>query len=208
MAIAVYHFTHRENLPTILTEGCIHCDSARLARRIDSRNVAYTDLKERRSRVQVEVEPGGHLDHYVPFYFGTRSPMMLTYSSGRVTGNRENLDELVYLVTTVERIEVANLDFVFTDGHPVKMPRFFSNDTRDLDRVDFPLMTQRMWNDTNDDPDRMRRRQAEFLVHKAVPWKLVLELGTRTPEAAARVRRLIVDQKHKPPVHVRPDWYY
>lgn len=208
MPTAIYHFTHRDNLPTILSEGHIHCERSRMALGISSRNVAYTDLKQRRSQVRVDVAPGGHLDHYVPFYFGTRSPMMLAYSSGRVTGRPEDLDELVYLATTVETIQAAGVRFVFTDGHPVRMPRFFSNDVADLSRVDFRLMVQKMWNDTNEDPDRMRRRQAEFLVHKSVSWTHIAVLGTRTPAVATAIKTLIAQQTHRPRVLVRPDWYY
>jgi hypothetical protein len=35
------------------------------------------------------------------------------------------------------------------------------------------------WNDTPDDPDRKRRRQAEFLVHGALPWDSVEFLAVR-----------------------------
>jgi hypothetical protein len=42
--------------------------------------------------------PGGTLDQYVPFYFGPRSPMMLTYKNGNVTGKREDISEPVYFV--------------------------------------------------------------------------------------------------------------
>ena len=46
----------------------------------------------------------------------------------------------------------------------------FFDDLKDLDKIDWDLMQSRYWNDTNDDPDRKRRRQAEFLVHEFFPW--------------------------------------
>lgn len=207
-ATFVYHFTHKDNLPTILSEGHVYCDKLRVQRGLVCRNLAYTDLKERRAETAVNVSPGGYLDHYVPFYFGTRSPMMFVYSKGGVTGQPENLNPLVYLVAKVEDIRDAGLRFVFTDGHPVRMPRFFSNDLAELARVDFPLMEQTMWNDTDDDPDRMRRRQAEFLVYGKLPWGLVGALGVRTRAVAAEIRALVSQHVYKPRIIVRSDWYY
>jgi hypothetical protein len=45
------------------------------------------------------------------------------------------------------------------------------------ERVDLPLMRERYWKDTEDDPDRERRRQAEFLVHDRAPWEVIEEIG-------------------------------
>jgi hypothetical protein len=50
----------------------------------------------------------------------------------------------------------------------------FYDDLNDLKEVDWNVMTLRIWKDTNDDPDRKRRRQAEFLVYHfsiSVWWK-------------------------------------
>lgn len=160
MATRIYHFTHKENLIQILADGHLCCDRSRVERGIRSRNVAYTDLKDYRSKVAVNVSPYGYLDHYVPFYFGTRSPMMYAYYRGRVTGRPERTDTLVYFAATAEAVCRAGIPFGFTDGHPVRMPRLFSNQLHELDRIDFLLMFSKMWNDTDDGPDRMRRRQA------------------------------------------------
>lgn len=46
----------------------------------------------------------------------------------------------------------------------------------ELNRVDWPLMQETYWNDTQQDPDRKRRRQAEFLVYKYLPWELITEI--------------------------------
>jgi len=82
----------------------------------------------------------------------------------------------------------------------------FFDDLKDLDKVDWALMKQRYWNDTNDDPDRKRRRQAEFLVHDFFPWELVNYVGVFDDKAAHAVDLIL--QKGNPPVGVERGWYY
>lgn len=54
-------------------------------------------------------------------------------------------------------------------------------------RVDLPLMRERYWKDTEDDPDRERRRQVEFLVHDRVPWEVIEKIGVMDAKIRARV---------------------
>jgi hypothetical protein len=156
----------------------------------------------------VEEPPGGTLGDYVPFYFGTRSPMLYTYKNGNVTGRRENQDEIIYLASTAEHIASLGLQFVFTDGHPITEPKAFFNDLSRINEVDLELMTKVMWNDTNADPDRKRRRQAEFLVHERFAWENVLAIGVRTQQAHDWVQEVMSEVAYKPPCLVRPAWYY
>jgi len=84
----------------------------------------------------------------------------------------------------------------------------FFCDFADLNRIDWPLIAAKWWNDTNDDPDRSRRRQAEFLVHRFFPWDLVTEIGVANAQAATRVNTAISSARHVPAVIVRQAWYY
>ena len=100
------------------------------------------------------------------------------------------------------------LAFTFTEGHAdMKYSRFFE-DIADLDKVDWPLMEQQWWKDTVEDPDRKRRRQAEFLVHDFFPWKLVSEIGVIDSRIAKQVGVILQDAAHKPVVKVKRSWYY
>jgi hypothetical protein len=191
-----------------LRAGCLLCD--RLCRDSDLtvQEIAYSDLKEKRAVTSVEVPPGGTLADYVPFYFGTRSPMLYAYKGGRVTGQRENQDNLVYFAGLAEDVAAAGLRFAFTDGHPIREPKAFYNDLADLEAVDFPLMKQMMWNDTNDDPDRKRRRQAEFLVHQKVELGLFRLIGTRNAQMKKEVAQLLEENNIGLPCSVKPNWYY
>jgi hypothetical protein len=159
-------------------------------------------------RTVVEISPGGTLGDYVPFYFATCSPMLLAYKDGCVTGRPENQDDIIYLVTSAEYIAGRGLTFVFTDGHPLTEPKAFFNKLGDLSEVDFSIMPGRYWFDTNTHPDRKRRRQAEFLIHRHFAWTDVRAIGVRTDAAKQRVEDMMRDTSHKPPCVIRPTWYY
>lgn len=205
----IYHFTHAKNLPEILSEGRLRC-KAQLPTGGQLVNVSHESVQERRRNKRVDCEPNGILHDYVPFYFATRSPMMYVISRGGVEGYDSNTTPLIFLVSNVQRVEDANLRFVFSDGHPVvKLSRFY-NDTRDLNKVDWGIMRARYWNDTEEHPDRARRRQAEFLVHDAFPWDAVEFLAVKNVEMKRRLDAYLGEKWPDlvRPVRVLPDWYF
>ena len=132
--------------------------------------------------------------------------MLFAISRGAVEGYAEGQNPVIYLCSTVETVQQARLRWVFTEGHADMDYTDFFDDLKDLDKVDWALMKQRYWNDTNDDPDRKRRRQAEFLVHDFFPWELVNYVGVFDDKAAHAVDLIL--QKGNPPVGVERGWYY
>ncbi|MFG1659593.1 DUF4433 domain-containing protein [Micromonospora chersina] len=204
----ILHFTHQSNLVTILDEGGLLCDRECRSSNLNTRNIAYTSLKQKRAETVVEVPPGGTLDDYVPFYFGPRSPMMLAYMNGKVTGRAEDQSELVYLVSHAETVAEQGLPFAFTDGHPIVEPRFFSNDLADLVEVDFDLMRGKYWFDTDAYPDRKRRRQAEFLVWQRMPLELIDYFVVMTAGRRTEIERMSQSMGWDIPCRVHSAWYY
>lgn len=119
-----------------------------------------------------------------------------------------NPSSVVHLVTSTEAVAAEPLSFVFTNGHADMAFSRFYDDLRDLDQVDWAIMGERYWNDTPEDGDRKRRRQAEFLIHTSLPWRLVAEIGVMSRNVAEEVGAALEAAEHRPPVVVRPDWYY
>lgn len=70
------------------------------------------------------------------------------------------------------------------------------------------IMNARYWRDTDEDPDRSRRRQAEFLVHQYFPWSLITEVGVMDANISTKVQRELAEVGWSTRVYVRPDWYY
>ena len=69
-------------------------------------------------------------------------------------------------------------------------------------------MEARYWYDTIKDPDRKRRRQAEFLVYQTCPWELIHEIGTVNQSMKTAVEGMLQLSQHRPLVVVRRAWYY
>lgn len=205
--IWVYHFTPIENLPGILGSDGLRCSNRCTTQQV---TVAHQHIQNRRSRKWVPCWPGGNLHDYVPFYFCCRSPMMYAINVGAVSSYDRGQYELVYLVLKLQSVAETGLDFVFTDRHAVTDHAAFYTDPADLSRVDWDLMSSRWWSDTPSYPDRKERRQAEFLVHKFVPWGLVEFLAVMTPYMKQRVENLIAQYPtpSRKPVLVKQDWYY
>ncbi|MFF5447134.1 DarT ssDNA thymidine ADP-ribosyltransferase family protein [Streptomyces sp. NPDC012888] len=67
---------------------------------------------------------------------------------------------------------------------------------------------QERWNNTDEDPDRMRRRMAEYLVHERVPVEAITQLAVRGPRYAEDVRVMLRAHGVPATVDVRPAWYY
>ncbi|NJK45006.1 MAG: DUF4433 domain-containing protein [Pleurocapsa sp. SU_196_0] len=174
----LYHFTHIDNLPRILEAGGVLCkrDCG------NARNIAHFEVQARRDRVQVPIPPHGNLHDYVPFYFAPRSPMMYSIHKNNVPDVQCDTHELVYLLSSVERVRHSGLKFVFTNGNAaVAFRRQFFNDLERLPEVlDWDLLGADFWNNTLEDQDRKRRRAAEFLVHERVPWNVIGGIGIAT----------------------------
>jgi hypothetical protein len=145
---------------------------------------------------------------YVSFYFAPRSPMLYVINRGFVEGYDEGQGPVLHLVSTIEAVQAANLPFVFTDGHAeVDFSRYFT-DLADLDQIDWDVMVSRYWNDTLEDGDRKRRRQAEFLVDNFFPFSLFHSIGVLNRTMAIQVSSLIQPLAQKPDVQIQPTWYY
>jgi hypothetical protein len=135
--------------------------------------------------------------------------MLYAIHKGFVDGYDRGQSEIVHLVSSVEAVGKADLRWVFTDGHAEMAPltEFYDN-LRHLDQIDWEIMEATYWHDTDEDPDRKRRRQAEYLVRDFFPWKLVASVGVHNQTIADRVREILENVKHKPDVQITRGWYY
>ncbi len=170
-------------------------------------SIAYLDLKAKRSDWPVRVARGGTLAEYVPFYYAPRSPMLYAIAGGWVGGYSGGQVEVAHLVFSANELARAG-QFVITDGHAATSLSEQFDDFARLDEVDWGIMRDKYWRDTDDDGDRKRRRQAELLVFGSVPFRAVKQIGVMTETVAAEVREQLNDAPDQPRIVVRPDWYY
>ena len=201
----IYHFADGANLPSILQSGELRCH--RQAR--PDVDIGHKDIKRHREEIQVGCGPGGVVGDYVPFYYAPRSPMLFSIKCGNVEGVSSDQRRLVYFVSSTEAAFDAGLECVLTDGNAAAAFSTFSADPSDLEGlIDWDLMEARQWANTMEDPDRRRRRMAEFLVHRAFPLDLVGEIAVRDEGIAERVTGLVEDADREIAVAIRRDWYF
>lgn len=199
----LFHMTHINNLASILSNGQLKSYSQLLRDTTSYQDIADQDVQGRRAETIVPIQPGGVLHDYVPFYFAGRSPMLYV-----VKNNGTPQKDLIYLMTNTEKIASSKLPFVYTDGHAIMFLSSFYNSLDDLDCIDWSIMDSEYWNDTVEYPDRKRKRQAEFLIHQALPLQHITGIATYTIESKLRVEELVQNSNHSLNVHVVPKFYY
>ena len=204
----IYHITHKDNLEGIIPQGGLVAQSVMVNDPIPYCNIAHATIQDRRAQTPVPCGPGGHLHDYVPFYFAPRSPMLYAIHRGNVDNCTAGQADIVYLVSSTESVAASELEFVFTNGHGIMALSDFFDDLDNLDEIDWDVMSARYWTDTDADPDRKRRRQAEFLVYKEFPWDKIEMIAVMNKEMKIQVKGIISNAHQKHPVKVKPDWYY
>ena len=204
----LYHFTHISNLASIAEAG-LYSDTQVEAGQRAPTEIGNADVKQRRRNLAVPLPPHGWVADYVPFYFAARSPMLYIISKGDVPTYSGGQDEIVYLVTSIDRVVEQGPRFVFTDRNAALDLASYGNDLGNLDDfLDWELMEGLMWHDTAEEPDRMERRMAEFLVHGHVPWSAFIGVATRNDEKCRQAKHALASVGAEILVTPRPGWYF
>jgi hypothetical protein len=204
----IFHITPVRNLTSILSAGGLYAKNKHQQMGIEYTNIAYQNIQERRANAQVPCGTRGNLHDYVPFYFAPRSPMLHSIHQGKVNGYEHGQKSIIHLVSQAQSIQQSSCRFVFTDGHGTMHFTQFFDELKDLDKVDWDVMGAKYWNNRDEDMDRSRRRQAEFLVHQFLPWNLVIQIGVINSDMKIHVEQILQDSPHRPTVVVRRAWYY
>lgn len=209
MPTEIYHITHVNNLSSIIKSSGLTANSILKRQSQTYQNIAHQTIQDRRAITPVPCGQKGTLHDYIPFYFAPRSPMLYAINQKQVQGYTQGQKPIIYLVTTAETIKNASIPFVFTDGHGIMAYSLFYDDLKDLNTaIDWNVMKSKMWNDTSQDPDRKRRRQAEFLVYQHCPWHLINSIAVIDSAIAQQVNQILQAHSHAIPVNICRSWYY
>ena len=200
----LFRMLHIDNLERILKEG-MYAPNSRLDS--DYVNIGDTALIAQRGEFSLPIAPGGVLSDYVPFYFGGCSPMLLNIKTGYRGVQQRSQSEIVYICLHIEDVINACSAWCFTDGHAKDRLTTYYNRIADLAHVDWATAADTYWKSTEEDPDKMRRKQAEFLVKDHVPAECFSGVIVHDDTAAARVKTIeekagvslpiYVDRNHK-----------
>lgn len=207
--VKLYRIVHLDNLDYLLTHGMFTKHHAKADP--DYINIGDSSLIAARNDYPVPIAPpSGTLGDYVPFYFGPLSPMLLNIKTGYRGITKRAQREIVYIVCRINGIVNGCDEWCFTDGHAKTRITEFYNDLDMLSEVDWNLVGERYWSDTEDDFDRMRRKQAEFLVKEHVPVSCISSIITYNEQSRTLAQEIAERLKLEIPVRINPNnkYYY
>lgn len=212
----ILHLTHKDNLPVIVKLGKLLPYSVLTARSTIPVDIARSDIRDARARTPVLAFPGRVLTDFVPFYLAPRSPMLLSLAQRAVVqapdlahratyggGQRS----LVYLVSTLELVTLAGLDWCAYDGHPTDpLSVNLKNGADALTAFDGRVIRGRQFHNTLRDGDRKRRRSAEVLVAPCLPMQLITEVAVSSADVQREVEPALATCAAT--IRIRPQWYF
>jgi len=209
--IPIYHIVDYRNLQQIIDLKGLFCKSYLVNQGIINIDIAQPGIQERRFKFKVPVCKKGFLSDYVPFYFANRSPMLFSIHTKNVVSYNGSQTNIIYLVSSVQKIYQSQLKCCYTDGHAtIRFTDFFDDLSKLEDSIDWEIISSWSWHDTDEDENRKRKKQAEFLVHHFVPWNLVEKIAVIDPIMKQKVESIIAESEYQynPSVEIRRNWYY
>ncbi|MCD4664024.1 MAG: DarT ssDNA thymidine ADP-ribosyltransferase family protein [Bacteroidales bacterium] len=157
-----FHFTHIENLESIVKNGLLSTNKKKELG-LKHTNVASETIQHRRSEMDVTCSPNGKVHDYVPFYFTSTNPMLLSLI------NHKNIDQpfIIFIAVSVEIIIEDNVVFTDASANTTDPPNFYNN-PNDLDKLDWDAINKKKWGSSSD--GERHKRMAEVLIFEQVPF--------------------------------------
>jgi len=158
----LYRMTHIMNIPHVLSHGITHRNSP-------NANPDFIPIGDKgliTKRDNFILDNGKRLGEYIPFYFGIRTPMLYVVQKGYNLVTPTSPENIVYCVSSVQNIIENNHDFIFTDGHAFNSlsTQYYPKDIPNIDNIIDKNATMAIYWNSDNDLDRKRKKDAEFLV--------------------------------------------
>jgi len=206
----IYHITHYSNLESIISNGRIYSDAVMIQKGGPAAAIGMSTIKKRRLSLPVRCHEGHHVGDYVPFYFCPRSVMLyllyrgnhpeLTYQGGQ--GPIVHLEADLHAV--VDWAQDKKRRWAFSLSNAGAFYTQFRDDLANLDEVDWPAVS----NNNFASPDVKEGKQAEFLMYRSFPWKLVERVGVISEAVGQKALAALSEGNHQPVVEIKADWYF
>jgi hypothetical protein len=116
-------------------------------------------------------------------------------------------EDIVYCVSSIQKIISLNLDFVFTDGHAVDSfsSQYTNQDINDIETIiDWNAVNAKYWRNDND-LDLKRRKEAEFLVSDDISTNGILGYIVYNENSKNKMIGFGVNSDK---IHIKPDFYF
>lgn len=210
----LYHIVHVDRLRSIVADGHLWCDRE-VVRRAGlepglGTTIGMSSIKQRRlNELRLNSHPELFVGDCVPFYFCPRSVMLyLIYQANHpeltYRGGQEPILHLeADLHAVVQWAQQQGLRWAFTLSNAGS--GYFEDrcDLARLGEIDWAAVAAPKW------AGPMKEgKQAEFLVERAFPWQLVERIGVKSASTYGLATNGLPSSGHRPPVELRPEWYY
>lgn len=206
---SIFHITHVDNLPSILAAQGLLSDVEMIERGGPATTVGMSTIKERRLSLPVTCDAGGCVGEYVPFYFCPRSIMLYLLHMGNhpELAYRGGQAPIVHLQADLEATiawAARESRWAFSLSNAGARYSEFRNDPADLDEVNWSAVAATDFRSA----EVKEGKQAEFLVRRFFPWRLVQRIGVLSTDMRDRVVAMFHDAQDPPSVDVIPRWYF
>ena len=210
----IYHIVHYDRLPSIIAAGRLWCDAKIGELGETGTTIGMSDIKKRRLGLKLTTHSTLNVGDCVPFYFCPRSVMLyvifcrnhpgLIYSGGQ--------GPIVHLEADLQRTVAwagqHDLRWAFTLSNAGTS--YFEDrcDLGQLSDINWSAVRANRWSGIGVPESYKEGKQAEFLVERDFPWELISRIGVCTPKVRDQTLASLEAAEYRPPVEIRPNWYY
>lgn len=210
----IYHIVHATRLASIVSDGYLWSDAEAQRRRLIGTMIGMRNIKQRRLKLTLASHPGLHVGDCVPFYFCPRSVMLYVIYKGNhpeleYTGGQDPIVHLeVDLRQTVDWAVANGTRWAFTSSNAGS--NYFEDyqELSQLDKINWDAINATKWSGIGVDSSVEEGKQAEFLVENSFTWNLVSRIGIKSQQLYATVHKALQGSHYRPPVEIKPSWYY
>ena len=203
----VYRIIHYDNLNYVLEHGMY----VRQHKKFDANyvNIGNSEIIDVRKDCPVKITGYGFVGDYVPFYFGTQSIMLYNILTGHGGLQKHTANNIIYLCCRIEGLIEICPKYFFTDGQANKQITAHFSNINDLNKIDWNVVNGTDFRKSEDDPDKARRYQAEFLVHQHVPVNCISKIVIHNKSIANTIQASLIKYGLKVPIEIaKKDCYY
>lgn len=203
----LYHIAHVDRLASIVADQRLWCDREVVRRAPAGTPIGMNTIKQRRlNELRLTSHPTLFVGDCVPFYFCPRS-VMLYLTSGQSPGarlpGRAGTDRPLR-GRPAHRGRVGRCAASPLGVHVVERGRAV---LRGPQRPR-PVGRDRLERRTGPRLAAKDGKQAEFLLELSFPWHLVERIGVQSRATYTAAVNALPAHGHRPPVEIRPEWYY
>lgn len=198
--IYIYRMIHFDNIKYVLQKGM--CCKDHPDADPNYINIGNMQLIEDRKTYPIRLPLSEDvLGDYVPFYFAGHSPMLLNIKTGHNVLMIPQ-EDIIFVCCDLDDVITICKTWVFTDGHAKDKMTSFYNDLKDLSHIDWNAVNATYWRNTEDDFDKQRKKQAEFLVKSYIPVCCIKEIFVKTIDKKIQVENIVRNIGLNIPVNV------